>query len=67
MQPNQNQSDEDRAREERILALEAERDRRREELRLQTEEVQRLREERARLAASVRAKEDAAARRRDGQ
>ena len=66
-QPNKDQSEEDAAREARIRALQEERDRRLETLRVQQEEVQRLRAERDRLAKSVKAKEDAAARRRDGQ
>ena len=66
MTSSKDQHDEDAAREARIRFLEEERDRRRAHLRAQEEEVQRLRAERAALEKSVRAKEAAAARRRDG-
>ena len=69
-----NNQDNDRAEEQRRaraearrLALERERDQWLEHLRVQDEELQRLRAERAALAESVRVKEAAAARRRDGQ
>ena len=66
MPPFQGNNQENPGDEARRRALQRERDQWLERLRLQEEELQRLRAERAALEASVRAKEAAAARRRDG-
>ena len=63
MQPSKDPNESDEAWEARMRALEKTRDLKREDLRRLAEEIQRLREERARLVASAK---EGAERRRGG-